>query len=203
MAFIFQALAIAVLARIDAATKVIILWWWRWRPGRQLDRNRSVMDVARDSPIAICGDHIVDPKLLADLFNTQVKGVSLKLFASHVCHDGGGKTHEAGSFVFLRISPSISLTSPLGAICVKLCRRKVISTASRRQRWEDSTRLTSYWTAATLAAHVREARGRLRGSVTSIFSGSSTITATEPTAVAERDVVGASDALVSPGHDGR
>lgn len=75
-------------------------------------------------PVTITRDHIVDPKLLADLFDAQVQGVSLKLFAGEVRHDHRGQAHQTGGLVLLLVSPAVALLAPFHAIGRGLCYSK-------------------------------------------------------------------------------
>jgi hypothetical protein len=76
--------------------------------------------MGRHIPITVSWDHIVDPKLLADLLNTQVQSVCLELLAGEVGHDHRGKTHETSSLVLLLVTPAVTLLAPLYAIAVNL-----------------------------------------------------------------------------------
>ena len=60
-------------------------------------------------PVTIGWDDIINSQLLADLLDSQMQCVGLKLFASHVRNNSCGKTHEASGFVFGCITPSVSL----------------------------------------------------------------------------------------------
>ncbi len=81
----------------------------------------------RGLPVAICRDHIIDPELLADLFNAQVQSVSLELFAGHIGRDGSRKTHQAGCLVLCNITPAVPLLSASLSIAGGLFSCKVIN----------------------------------------------------------------------------
>ena len=76
---------------------------------------------AEHVPVSVCGDDIVDPKLLTDLLDPKVKSVSFKLLSSHVGHDHGGQAHQARRFIFLCVTPSIALLAPLGRVSCNIC----------------------------------------------------------------------------------
>lgn len=74
----------------------------------------------KDSPVAISGNNIVDPELLADLLNPQMGHISIELFRGHGRSDCGGQVHEASGLVVRSITPTITLATLLGAIRVQL-----------------------------------------------------------------------------------
>ena len=67
-------------------------------------------------PVTIRWDDIVDAELLADLLNTEMKRISLKLLIGKVCHDHRGQAHETGSLVLLRIAPTVALLALLDPV---------------------------------------------------------------------------------------
>jgi len=67
-------------------------------------------------PVAVSWDDIIDLQLLCDFFDAKMKGVCLELLAGHVGNDGGWKTHQTGSFVLGRVTPTVSLLAALRAI---------------------------------------------------------------------------------------
>ena len=72
------------------------------------------------SPIAIRRHNIIDPQLLANFLNTQVRHIRIQLLGRHGRRDGSRQVHQAGRFVIGGITPSIALATLLGAIRVEL-----------------------------------------------------------------------------------
>lgn len=60
-------------------------------------------------PVTIGGNNIVNLQLLSDFLDAQMQSVGVELFSSHGRIDGRGQTHQTGSLVFARVSPSVSL----------------------------------------------------------------------------------------------
>ena len=119
VAFILQTLTIPILAGIDTSTEVVVLWRRRWGSGMSaVSRASSCRDMEQILPITIGRDDIVDPEFLADLLDTQVKGVSFELFICHVGHDHSGQSHKPSSFILLGISPSVSLLTSPYSVCL-------------------------------------------------------------------------------------
>jgi len=115
VALVFETFLVSELSSIDTATEVVVLRRRGWRSRTVLASARS-KGMGRCSPVAIGGNNILDPKLLTDLFNTQMKRVCFELFTSHVRHDGSWKSHEASSLVVSGVAPAISLLASPGSI---------------------------------------------------------------------------------------
>jgi hypothetical protein len=98
VALVLETLAVTVFSSVYTSAKVIVLRRRRW------------------GSITIRRDNIVDAELLADLLNTKMQCISLKLFIGEVCHDHRGQTHETGSLVLLSITPTVALLAPLDTI---------------------------------------------------------------------------------------
>lgn len=60
MALILKALAVAILASIDTATKVVILRGWRWGPKMDNDEYDHVSNVS-DASVHTCR-HLLAPR---------------------------------------------------------------------------------------------------------------------------------------------
>ncbi len=72
MALIFESLAVSIFTSVDTSTEVIVLWWRRWR-SVCVNQNVQIYEFRIESlPVAISRDDIVDPKLLANLLDTQM-----------------------------------------------------------------------------------------------------------------------------------
>ncbi len=92
VALFFQLLSIAVFASIHTATEVVVLRGWRWRTASSLVLLID-MEMFWYSPITIRGHDIVDPQFLADLLDTQVDNVGIKLLGGHGCGDSCRQIH--------------------------------------------------------------------------------------------------------------
>lgn len=90
VSLIFKALLVTVFTRVYTATKVVIL---RGRRRRSKSRQFGIYwhgGRSYCSPIAIGWDHIIDPQLLTDLFDTQMQSISIQLLAGHIAQHSGG-----------------------------------------------------------------------------------------------------------------
>jgi hypothetical protein len=141
VALIFEALAIAELARVDTTTVIVIL-------GRR-----------RGRPIPVGRDNIVDLQLLGDLLNAHMQRVRVELLSSHVRVDGSGQAHQTSRLVVAGITPSVALLA---------ARRTVGIFANVRVRVIVTVRRLTASRAAT-ALQV-EASGRLSGVVAPIVA---------------------------------
>ena len=72
------------------------------------------------SPIAIRRHNIVDPKLLADLLDTQVSDIGIQLLRGHGRLDGGRQVHQASGLVVSSIAPAVALATLLRAVGIQL-----------------------------------------------------------------------------------
>ncbi len=89
MALIFELLAVAVLARVHTLAEVVVLRRRGRRAALLLVYLRPLQKVpCVSSPISVRRNHIVDPQLLTNLLNTQVRYVGIKLLSSHGRGDG-------------------------------------------------------------------------------------------------------------------
>jgi hypothetical protein len=130
-------------------------------------------------PISIRRDNIVDAKLLANLFDSQVERVGLKLFAGHVGENGRGQTHKTGGLVLRNITPSVALLTAPGTIGLRA--------------W--------FGIAATLEVAIVVAIVVTIVVALNVFVGGAIfLVATEAAGLAQGDVVGSRDTLVSPRH---
>ena len=122
VALILETLAVTVLAGVNTSTEVVVLRWWRGRSKFCVSGPSKEIDPKNESrskeylPVTISRDHIVDPKLLADLLDTQVQSVSFQLLASKVRHNHCRQAHQTGRLVLLLISPTVALLASLNAI---------------------------------------------------------------------------------------
>jgi hypothetical protein len=147
-------------------------------------------------PIAIGRHNILDPKLLADFFDTQMKSVSLELFTCHVCHDGSRKSHEASSLVVSGVAPTISLLASPGSITGRIfsCRTTINQCAST-----GSIELTSNGAATTLEASIG-APARTLVSIAVVLRGCAVTGTAESALVSQGNVVRTCASLLSPRH---
>ena len=94
----------------------------RWSRMMREDKRRKGSMESRvggfktNVPIAISGNNVIYPKLLANLFDSKMQRIGLKLLASHVGHNSSGKAHQASSLVLGSISPSVALLAALRPI---------------------------------------------------------------------------------------
>ena len=73
-------------------------------------------EMKEDLPITVSWHNIVDPKFLTDLLDSKMQSICFKLLVCHVCLDRGWKAHQASSFVFGGVTPSIALLASLDTI---------------------------------------------------------------------------------------
>ena len=126
-------------------------------------------------PISIRRDNVVDAKLLANFFDSQVEGVGLELFAGHVGENGRGQTHKTGGLVLRNITPSVALLTAPGTIGLGA--------------W--------FGIAATLEVAIVVT---IVVALNVFVGGAIFLVATEAAGLAQGDVVGSRDTLVSPRH---
>ena len=124
-----------------------------------------------DLPIAIRRHDIINPQLLADLLDPQMRDISVQLLGRHGRRDGCRQVHQAGGLVVRSITPPVPLATLLGAIRIEL--------------WLPGHRL---WAAAAFGFVGAAA----------ILLGPRPILISKATAVAQRDGVGARAACVVP-----
>jgi hypothetical protein len=150
----------------------------------------------KNLPVAIGRDNILDPKLLADFFDTQMKSVSLELFTCHVCHDGSRKSHEASSLVVSGVAPAISLLASPGSIAGRIfsCRITINQCASTA-----NIELTSNGAATTLETSIGASAGTLV-SIAVVLRGCAVAGTAESALVSQGNVVRTSASLLSPRH---
>jgi len=121
VALILELLAVAVLARVHTLAEVVVLRWRGRRAALLLVHLRTLQKVpCVSSPISVRRYHIVDPQLLTNLLNTQVRYVGIELLSSHGRGDGRGQIHQARRLVLRRVAPSVVLAPLLGAIGIQL-----------------------------------------------------------------------------------
>lgn len=120
VALVFELFAVAILAGVHTATEVVVLRRRRWRSVLGLAWSYERSNAYWNSPIAVSRDHVVDPQLLADLLNPQMRNIGVQLLGSHRRSDGSWEIHQPSRFVVCRIAPPVSLPSLLGAVGIEL-----------------------------------------------------------------------------------
>lgn len=91
VALIFEFLSVAELARVDTTAEVVIL---RWRRRRSAEDRLGWYRICETHtiegclPITVRRDDIVDPQLLTDLLNPQMRDISVQLLRRHRRSDG-------------------------------------------------------------------------------------------------------------------
>lgn len=194
VALLFELLSVAVLARVDTATVVVIL-------GR-----------GRGGAVTIRRHDIVDLELLRDLLDAQVQRVRLELLAGHVGQDGRGEAHEAGRLVVRRVAPPVALLAAKSASIEATIRRgrstglwtaaalqiaiPVVATAVAVAPF------TAIAAVAPIVAAVTTVAASVAAVVVAAAVAAGLSIATKATHFPERDVVRAGDSLVSPRHRG-
>jgi hypothetical protein len=193
--FILQALSVSVLSGVDTTAVVVVLRGrGRGSVNSMISFRRRVNSghrrPGRNLPVAIGGHNIIDLQLLTDFLDSQVEGVRLELFAGHVGDDGSGQAHEAGGLVLVGVTPSVPLLATarsigLGAwVTVSVQSPCVLGFPWAR------TRLRAATTLQVVIASIGIA----------VISGVGVVRFAAESALSQGDVVGSSDALVSPGH---
>ena len=114
-------------------------------------------------PVTIRWDDIIDPELLADLLDTQVRHVGIELLSSHGRRDGSGKIHEACSLVLRSIAPSVALATLLGAVRIELRFFPLRAAATL-----GVTAAISLWPVVITEATPRTKRNGIRASLTGV-----------------------------------
>ena len=71
-------------------------------------------------PIAIRRNDIVDPELLADLLNAQMRDIRIELLRRHGRCDGSRQIHQARRLIISSVAPPVALAALLRAIRVVL-----------------------------------------------------------------------------------
>lgn len=143
-------------------------------------------------PVAISGHDIVNLEFLADLLDAEMERVGFELFTGHVCDDGGGKAHQAGSLVLRGIAPSITLLAAASAICLGSC--ATVSIADEVMRLGVAT-LTGLGATTALQVAIRsvgKATVELRRLLLIFFD-----VRVAESALSKRDIVRSSDTLVA------
>jgi len=147
-------------------------------------------------PVAIGGDNILDPELLTDFFNAQMKSVCFELFASHIRHDSSWKSHKASSLVVSGVAPTISLLASPGSIAGRIFSCSMVSNGSAAMK---KVQLTSYGAAPTLEASIG-ASTRTLVSIALVLRGCAVTAAAESALVSQGNVVRTCASLLSPRH---
>ena len=159
--------------------------------------HASFWDQGRNLPVAISRDDIIDPELLTNLFNTQVKSVGLELFAGHVGHDRSWKSHQTSCLVLCGVTPTVSLLATSFSIAGGLISCSIISIISLVAGREV---LTSDWAATTFAIAAIRQSGRRFGWIISTIVVLRRCVAAESASVPQRDIVRSCTTLRSPRH---
>ena len=71
-------------------------------------------------PVAVSGNNVVNPQLLADLLHAQVGDICIELLGSHGRGDGRRQVHQASGLVVGGITPPVPLAPLLRAVGVEL-----------------------------------------------------------------------------------
>jgi hypothetical protein len=74
-------------------------------------------------PIIVTRNNIVDPQLLANLFNTKMQDIGIELLSSHGGLNRSWKTHQACCLVVVGSPPSVAPLADTRALGIDICRQ--------------------------------------------------------------------------------
>lgn len=119
-----------------------------------------------------------------------MEGVGLELFAGHVGDDGSGQAHEPGGLVLVGVAPSVPLLATARSIRIRAWVMVSVKSPYAQRFPCARTRLGAATALQVAIATVGIA----------VILGVGLVRFAAESALSQRDVVGSSNALVSPGH---